>query len=522
MLDLLVSSATPSTAWVYVLSTPAGSYTPPLSPFPPTSARVRAVPTHLPRRGGWMSAAAALVAYSCGSRGELFRVRAVPADITAVMSDRYESIETSLQFSSSSRLSTVLPPIDEEGCTDVRVSVVAGASSDKRQGGKGSGTRARSLQRVVPPSFLLNEEATASLESQLRIHRALSALSSRQESGNRVHDSATATADSEYYFLSTIRGSTSPPGMSTYFGGAVAPEAPVARVPETAISLMSDIESFESIETPRSTVVSAVAAAQVSRTISPSPPTPLLHSRKPGACGGLLHVEVVVVNAEEARAAHALLTSSSAAIIARYRLVKLKVVQRIYRLYYDKWRWRIVQSTSAVPPLQVTKGIQPSAPCQRSASVGTDFADIDSFHASRSMSLSGDSPGVHVAVTVPPRDAQPLRSSPVAPTPSPRLGEGESEGGIVTWSPAPAFRLETFASASPPPPSQPSKYRTPTFSILPAAPPRDGIGVRTKPAKLVDFGHPSEGPQRKTLHVTSTPAVNLPAVVSSPERIFRC
>ncbi|CBZ36711.1 hypothetical protein, unknown function [Leishmania donovani] len=470
-----------------------------------------------------MSAAAALGAYSCGSRGALCRVRAVPADITTAMSDRYESIETSLQFSSSSSFSTVLPPIGEEGCTDVRVLVVAGASSGKRQNEKGNDTHARSLQRVVPPSFLHNEGAAASVESQPLAHRALSASSSGRESGNRVHDSATATADSEYYFLSTIRGSTSPPGMSTYFGGAVAPTAPVARVTETAMSLMSDIESFEDIETPRSSVVSAVAAEQVSRTISPSPPTPSLHSRKTGARGDLLYAEVAVVNAEEARAAHALLTSSSAAIIARYRLVKLKVVQRIYRIYYDKWRWRIFQSASAVPPLHVTMGIQTSAPCQRSASVETDFADIDSFHGSRSMSLSGDSPGVHVAVTAPPRDAQPLRSSPATPTPSPRLGEGESERGIsVTWSPAPAFRLETFASASPPSPPQPSKYRTPTFSIPPAAPPTDGIGVRTKPAKLVDFGHPSEGPQRKTLHIASTPAVNLPVVVPSPERIFRC
>ncbi|CBZ29363.1 hypothetical protein, unknown function [Leishmania mexicana MHOM/GT/2001/U1103] len=447
-----------------------------------------------------------------------------PPDINTVMSDRYEFIETSLQFSSSSGFSTLLPPIDEEACTDVRVLVVAKASSGKRQGEKGSGTHARSLQRVVPPSFLHNEAAAgAYVGGQLSIHRGLTASSSRLESSNGVHDSATATGDSEYYFLSTIRGSTSPPGMSTYFGGAVASAAPVARVADTAMSLMSDIESFEDIETPRSIDVSAPAAAQVSRTVSPSPPTMSLHSHKMGSRGDLLPAEVVVVNAEEARAAHALLTSSAAAIIARYRLVKFKVVQRIYRIYYDKWRWEIFQSTSAVPPLHVTEGIQASALSQRSASAGTEFADIDSFHTSRSMSLSGDSPGVHIAVTISPRDAQPLRSTSATSTPSPQFGEGESERGIsVTWSPAPAFQLETFASASPPPPSQPSKHRTPTFSIPPPAPPTDGIAVRTKPAKLVDFGRPSEGPKRKRVHLASTPAVNLPAVVPSPERIFRC
>ncbi|GET91308.1 hypothetical protein, unknown function [Leishmania tarentolae] len=436
------------------------------------------------------------------------------------MSDRYGSMETSFQFSSSSSFRSVLPPIDQEGCTHLRVCVVAQGSSGKMRSEEGSGVRTCRLQHVKPFSLVHNEEEEeeAYARSQLPIHRTASMPPSRAASSNCVRDSARATVDSEYYFPSTVRGSTSPPGMSTYFSGAGASAAPVVRMANAAMSLMSEREPSEAMRKPDSTVVCEPEVEHVSGSISPSPPAVLSHSCAIRNHGCVPPAEVVVVNVEEAQAAHALLTSFSAAVIARYRLLKFKVVQRIYRVYYDKWRWRVSHSSPMVALLHVSAATQTSAPCHRSFSAGTEFADIDSFHATRSLSRAGGSPGGDAAV----HDVQPCRFSPATPTPSRHLGEGESERGTsVTCSPAPAFLLETFASASPPSASPPSVYQIPTATISAVAPPTNGIGARTKPAKLLDFGRHSERPQRKSLHLFSIPEVNLPAVVPSPERIFR-
>ncbi|SYZ68485.1 hypothetical_protein [Leishmania braziliensis MHOM/BR/75/M2904] len=425
------------------------------------------------------------------------------------MSHHNNSLAVNVQFSNSSSFSSGLPCMDKEGGTNVWAISAVEAPPDKMQAEEGSSTRADSPQPVDASSILPDGEEGALIRSQLFIPLPLAASSLKPESDRRVRDSTASTAHLEHRSFSSMQDNTTPPRMCTYFGDAAA----ATRVADPEVSVMLKSEPFDDIQASRSPVVSVAATAQASRTTSPARPTVSLNLRKMGASGRSLPAEFVVVNADKACTAHKLLTSLSAATIAQYRLVKFKVTQRIYRVYYDKWWSKFLQRPPAQSPLRFSESTQTQALLSRSVSAGTDFSDIDSFHASRSTSPAGDSPLTHAAAGAPPQGVQ-LFCSPkaTASLSPPREGEESETRSAVTWSPAPGFRLQTFASASLSPLSPSFQHRTHNAFIPPPAPPTDRIAVRTNPAKLVDFGHHSEAPQRKKRHPALTPAVKLPVV----------
>ncbi|KAG5472201.1 hypothetical protein CUR178_02877 [Leishmania enriettii] len=469
-----------------------------------------------------MSVAPASGTSSRGPSAERCGVRTVTANITSVVCDPYSTVETSLQFSSSSSFRSASPPIDKKRRTDVRVFATITASSEGRRVVWDSVSHMSSPPSVSPYPLAHGEGEVLHTAGQVPIPARRTASSSRPASRHRASDSARTAANSEHRSFSTIRDSAFPPAVSTFFGGAAAAAGQAARAEETSMSLMQDTTSLQDIQTPRSTMKRAASTVQVSPATSPMPLALPSHLREMEASDSSLPVEFSVVNADRARAAHEWLASLSADTIARYRLVKLTVTQRIYRVYFGKWLSEIRERKTAESLQRLSKDTQTNALRYRSLSQETDFADVDSFHVSRSISPTVDVIRADVGAAVAPGSAQPSRHVMVAPSPSPpREGEWGQRGISVSCSSAPGFRLQTFARASPSPESLPSEHCTRTNSVPSHPPPTDGIAVRTKPATLVDFGHHSAAPQRSTSHPASVPVVQLPAVVPSPVRILR-
>ncbi|KAG5497743.1 hypothetical protein JKF63_04009 [Porcisia hertigi] len=436
------------------------------------------------------------------------------------MSDCDGSPEAILQCSSSSSFNSELAVTDGEGRTDVRAFAVVRVSSQSSQVGEGSATHSRNLQQVDTSPLLLRDEADPiDVMSPLPALSSLMQSSSWQGSDSRARDSTTAILDSGCYSFSAMRDSASPPTTSTYFGDAAAAGS---RVTHPEMSRMLEVNSLEDIRTPRSGAANSAVAEKISRSISRSPSVDPSYTWEAEAAGISIPDEFVAVNAGKARAAHELLTSFSAATMAQYRLVKLKVVQRIYRIYYNKWILRIFQRTAVVPPLRFSRDVQAQAPSSLSFHAETDFADIESFHASRSRSRAEDSRRTPVAATVERQHPQLFFSSAAALSPSPWRGEGNSDRETSSnRSPSPVSGAQTFAPASWSTSSPPSTYRVRTTFSPPSIPPTDGIAVRTRPAKLLDFGRRSDAPHRKKQPSVSCPVVKLPAVVLFPLRIFQ-
>ncbi|KAG5471525.1 hypothetical protein LSCM1_01618 [Leishmania martiniquensis] len=470
-----------------------------------------------------MRAAAALSACPRDPFGEQCGVRTGTADIVTAMSDPGRAVEVSMQFSSSSSFSSASPPIEKRESANMRAFVSIEASSERRPTDEGGGLYMTSPRPVGPPPLVHDEGEVLYTTSSLQIHLLRVASSARRDSSHRVSGSARAGVDSGRHSFSTLRDSESPPNISAYFGGAASTARHKVQAEGSSVCLMRGIALFTGVESPRSSLARAAGTVQGSVTTSALPVAMSSHPRETEASQSSLPLEFVVVNADRARAAHEMLTSFSAATIARYRLVKLQVAQRLYRLYYDKWLSKAVVRAPAESLLRLSKDTQTDALRHRSLSGETDFADVDSFHVSRSMSPAVDAIRVDVVADVPLSSAPSFCDSAATPTLFPWRGEGvPGERGIsVTFSSAPAFRLQTFARASPSPQSLLCEHCTHTIPTPPATPPRDGIAVRTKPAKLVDFGRHSAAPKRCTLHPASVPVVRLPAVVPSPERIFR-
>ncbi|KAK7197564.1 hypothetical protein NESM_000706600 [Novymonas esmeraldas] len=411
--------------------------------------------------------------------------------------DGADATEVDILFSSSSSFSSVSPLSDNDSGVrrsahrppepphSTAVELIGDAASD------GGSSSARPYH-VDPPALL--HDAAVYVRSP--IARPLSPPTSQLPPGSdsRVRDSA--ASDWERRSVSALRDSAAPPDSSTLFCSGVAVHA--APAVRASTPLEWEAESVEEFRCrPSAGAADASPSVSLSSSTTPSPSHVAAKVRRESSPP----LEFRIVNAERAREAHALLTSFSAVTIARYRLVKLTVAQRLYRIYYTKWLARLSQDSAtttraapATPPppqWRCSRVTQTDVVRQRSVSAGTEFADIDSFHASRSASRGADSPRVHAAQPSPPR----------AETP-----RGERRASASSAPPPVLATLHAHAVS------------LPSASAGDAA---DGIAVRTKPAQLVDFGHHSEAPQRKTRRDASGPAVELPAVVPSPERIFR-
>jgi hypothetical protein len=390
------------------------------------------------------------------------------------------------------------------------------------------------------------------------VHTARSSSSNVSDSNDYNDDDllhSTAPGEPHRPSIPVTRDSGTPPTMSSYFCVASEEDADADAGPQTSPLLGSegspedrDEASFEEIPTPRS-IVSASLVHSSRRSRSPLP-TPAQSRITVDRNALSLPLETVAVNELKAREAHVQLLAFSAATMAQYHLVKLKVRQRIYRIYYDKWRRHMMQHTPPRTPSRLSKVTQTPSVQLRSVSIGTDFVDMDSFHASRAASaastprsfsasartpgcsqpscalLENSSPPPHRAargrqnntagIAKSDRHMQPLASPPLSASPSPIkiLGTRPTNS---TCSPSPSVaRLQSSLAHTPSPDVHPAhEWPAPL-----TPPPTDGIAVRTKPSKLVDFGRHSEVPRRKSAHV-SNPVVTEPRVVPSPQRIFR-
>lgn len=426
------------------------------------------------------------------------------------MAARDDSVAADMHFSSSSSFSSVSAPTDDEKPYEVPSS----AASMPLEGGSRGHRRPNEPRNAGPLSRLYAEaarEAAQLARAPIVLPNMQSAsVTSSRDSGERAPPSTNTRggADGGRRSFSALRDSADPPETSRFFDTGLTGASARADV---AVALTWEVESLEEITTPRSSIATGLAAAPAplptSHTVSLSSPssscatqalpTP---SQRAEVSAGSMPSEFVIVNAAQAQAAHVQLASFSAATMAQYRLVKLKVAQRIYRVYYDKWQRALRSHTGTpMPALRVHKNTQTPAPVRtRSVSIGTDFTDVDSYHASRSQSRAGDTPRSRAADATAAAGAAYV---PPAPSPSPRRAESE-------WRPSAAAVAASPAVGH-------------SFSPSPAPAGVEGIAVRTKPSLLVDYGRHSDAPPRKSRPPVSSPAVELPAVVPEPERIFR-
>lgn len=340
--------------------------------------------------------------------------------------------------------------------------------------------------------------ATMPLESRFTHTHGRDSSSNEEDNNEFLH--STTPDDSHRCSFSAARDSASPPTMSSYFCAAAAEEGEEADA-GLPFSRLWEVETFfEEIPTPRSMASAAIAHASHSRHASSltSPTTSrILVDQSPLSPP----VEAVAVNASHAREAHERLFTFSTATMAQYQLVKLKARQRLYRVYYDKWRGLLARCTPPRTPHKHSKLTQTP-----SVSMGSDFVDIDSFHASRPASA------VNTPRTSGAAQASPLRQ----PSPSPFKSQGVSVNAAA-WSASPSVaRPQSPTEHSPSPEARLTQH---DWQVT-LSPPPEGIAVRTKPSKLVDFGCHSDAPLRKSAHV-SNPVVKEPRVVSSPERIIK-
>ncbi|KPA74569.1 hypothetical protein ABB37_09207 [Leptomonas pyrrhocoris] len=444
------------------------------------------------------------------------------------MPHRSSPREHSIQFSNSSSFSSVS---DHEGDFLIRVHDVEALTETDAADLNGD---------IFPPSHLaarIDGDAALPLEKTEfeddgATGEPLAAAPSAEPpsthtggiEGNEKDDEArdplcsTVPGESYRYSLSATRDSASPPSMSSYF--CVKPDTAVEA--PLRVSPLWEEESFEEIPTPRSLSSPVAALAGASPGGCSPPMSPARFHATIDRSGLSMSLEKVAVNASQAHETQERLFTLSAETLAHYQLVKLKVRQRIYRIYYDKWRRHTSLHTPPVTPQRASSATQTPLMPLRSVSTGTDFVDIDSFHLSRS-----------AGATSAPRAPTPSQPPQRDTSPPPRRADGgrrDHSAGIVEFDrrkqllPSLSVPLQQSSSTS----SSSSAAPTPSPDVAPphvwpsprAPPPNEGIGVRTKPSKLVDFGRHSDAPPRKTPHV-SNPDVKEPKVIPSPERIFR-
>ncbi|KPI84360.1 hypothetical protein ABL78_6589 [Leptomonas seymouri] len=308
--------------------------------------------------------------------------------------------------------------------------------------------------------------------------------------------------------------SSPPPAASSYFcvEGDAAADEPLQ------LSLMWEEESLGHTSAQRRMAnLAGLPARSSPRSDSPSSFPPARSCTSADASVLSLPLETVVVNAAHAREAHEHLVTFSAETIAQYQLMKFKAVQRVYRTYYDKWRAWMTRHGPLATPQKASKEVQTPSVRLRSISIGTDFVDLDSFHFSRSVSGQG-TPQAHCAQERTPSPDRQMRYSSLRDfSPPPRMADGMPLGS-TEWSPFSKDRLPLTFSAAHTPPSDTHPTREWPSPLAPL--PINGIGVRTNPSKLVDFGRHSVAPPRKSVRVLN-PVVEEPKVVPSPKRIFR-
>lgn len=205
--------------------------------------------------------------------------------------------------------------------------------------------------------------------------------------------------------------------------------------------------------------------------------------------------EKVIVNAEAAQQVHNSLKQFSATTMLTYRLLKLKVQQRIYRLYYDKW----LQGQTA-PTIQRCSH-ETQTPPQLPTQVGTpsnDFLEIASYHSCQTPSPQ-ISPLAIRQKTVEDRGSDP----------SPPLF-------CTSLSPH-----KSIVSTMPNAMTNGSSCKVERHGAAASAVSFESIAARTRPSMLVDYGTPSEIPRRKTRSPARGPSIDIPAVVPLPLRIYR-
>lgn len=364
-----------------------------------------------------------------------------------------------------------------------------------------------------------------------------------EERGKTDSRRRTAPATSPRCSFSATRDSASPPTMSSYFCTQLKEEEKEERE-ELRLSPMSAAASFEDIPTPRSNAGAALVGTSPSVHRHLSPCVSPRHARASPREGSTpsLPTETVAVNAAHALEAHERLCTFSTATMAHYQLLKLTVRQRLFRIYYDKWRLRLTQPLQ-MPPLRTASKVTQTPPVPlRSVSVGTDFVDVDSFHASAATTPRGRAAS---ALTSPTRQSSQALKQDASPPPRPvsggcQRGSGSdlrdserhqqplpspplsapTRGHVKGAAYSAALSLSPTSSSSAERPSPSPDVRL-THAWTPSAVPpvTEGIAARTKPSRLVDFGRPSEAPRRKAAHV-SNPVVAEPRVVPSPERVY--